>query len=247
MTPNLAGEPIPCLTSAHGKHLAISHANNGTAVCRYCSDLRQCRSQHFQTSHHHLRKMGDGSVVPRFRPQHRRRQATHHENSTAPCRCPGRKFTLGPVHEVTDRTFVVRRALRVNDSLPQESASPPHWQWQRGGWLLVDRVTSHTSAISLPDFDAFYSATRWYRDYVAYCASPKTARKFMRLWRKSTVASQFLRSSSMARISAKKTESGRPIPPAHPFLATKSCSGYLRARRRSQTNGSPSVATLWIW
>ena len=34
-----------------------------------------------------------------------------------------KEFTLGPPHEVTDRLFVVRRAFRVNDSLPQESAA----------------------------------------------------------------------------------------------------------------------------
>lgn len=36
-----------------------------------------------------------------------------------------REFTLGPAHDVTDRLFVVRRAFRVNDTLPQESAAAP--------------------------------------------------------------------------------------------------------------------------
>src|SRR5262249_42762425 len=27
----------------------------------------------------------------------------------------------------------------------------------------------HISSISLPDFDPYYSAASWYRDYVAYC------------------------------------------------------------------------------
>src|ERR1039458_1545575 len=80
-----------------------------------------------------------------------------------------KEFTLGPAHDVTDRLFVVRRAFRVNDSLPQESSSPPHWQWQRGGWLLVDRVTGRVAPVSLPEFDAVYSAVSWYRDYAAYC------------------------------------------------------------------------------
>jgi hypothetical protein len=31
-----------------------------------------------------------------------------------------KEFTIGPAHDVTDRLFVVRRAFRVNDSLPQE-------------------------------------------------------------------------------------------------------------------------------
>jgi hypothetical protein len=88
-----------------------------------------------------------------------------------------KEFTLGAIHEVTDRLFVVRRAFRVNDSLPQESASPPHWQWQRGGWLLVDRVTGHISPITLPDFDAADSAASWYRDYAAYCGVSDDGKK----------------------------------------------------------------------
>jgi hypothetical protein len=80
-----------------------------------------------------------------------------------------KEFTLGPAHDVTDRLFVVRRAFRVNDSLPQEPASPPHWQWQRGGWLLVDRVTARIAPVNLPEFDAVYSVVSWYRDYAAYC------------------------------------------------------------------------------
>lgn len=78
-----------------------------------------------------------------------------------------KEYTLGMPHDVTDRLFVVRRAFRVNDSLPEDSGV--HWQWQRGGWLLVDRVNGRVSAINLPEFDVLYSAASWYRDYVAYC------------------------------------------------------------------------------
>jgi len=78
-----------------------------------------------------------------------------------------KEYVLGAPHEVTDRLFVVRRAFRVNDSLPEESA--PRWQWQRGGWLLVDRTTGRVSPINLPEFDAINSVASWYRDYVAYC------------------------------------------------------------------------------
>jgi hypothetical protein len=88
-----------------------------------------------------------------------------------------KEFTLGPAHEVTDRLFVVRRAFRVNDSLPQESGSPPHWLWQRGGWLLADRLTGHISPINLPEFDAVYSAASWYRDYAAYCGVSEDGKK----------------------------------------------------------------------
>jgi hypothetical protein len=78
-----------------------------------------------------------------------------------------KEYVLGTPHEVTDRLFVIRRVFRVNDSLPEDSN--PRWEWQRGGWLLVDRSTGKIAAINLPDFDTFYSAASWYRDYVAYC------------------------------------------------------------------------------
>ncbi len=78
-----------------------------------------------------------------------------------------REYAVGAPHDVTERLFVVRRAFRMNDSLPEDSA--PRWQWERGGWLLVDRMTGRISAINLPEFDVLYSAAGWYRDYVAYC------------------------------------------------------------------------------
>lgn len=86
-----------------------------------------------------------------------------------------KEYTLGVPHEVTDRLFVARRVFRVNDSLPEDST--PHWQWQRGGWLLVDRVTGRVSPVNLPDFDAYYSAASWYRDFVAYCGVADDGKK----------------------------------------------------------------------
>ena len=78
-----------------------------------------------------------------------------------------KEYSVGLPHEVTDRSFVVRRAFRLNDALPQESS--PRWIWQRGGWILVDRVTGRISQITLPEFDSSVSVGAWYRDYVAYC------------------------------------------------------------------------------
>ncbi len=86
-----------------------------------------------------------------------------------------KESVLGAPHEVTERLFVVRRAFRVNDSLPEDPA--PRWQWQRGGWLLVDRVTGRVAPINLPEFDAYYSAASWYRDYVAYCGVADDGKK----------------------------------------------------------------------
>jgi hypothetical protein len=86
-----------------------------------------------------------------------------------------KEYALGAPHEVTERLFVVRRVFRVNDGLPEESG--PRWQWQRGGWLLVDRQTGRISAINLPDFDPYYSGASWYRDYVAYCGVADEGKK----------------------------------------------------------------------
>jgi len=80
-----------------------------------------------------------------------------------------REFVTGEVHEVTDRLFVVRRAYRLNDNLPADDSKAPNWVWERGGWLLVDRMTARVSQISLNEFDPFYSSVSWFRDYAAYC------------------------------------------------------------------------------
>jgi len=92
-----------------------------------------------------------------------------------------KEYTTGTPHELTDRLFVVRRAFRVNDALPAENgnagANSPRWQWQRGGWLLVDRLTGRVSQINLPEFDSFYSTASWYRDYIAYCGVSEDGKK----------------------------------------------------------------------
>jgi len=86
-----------------------------------------------------------------------------------------KEYVLGAAHEVTDRLFVVRRVFRGNDSLPEDTA--PRWQWERGGWLMVDRMTGRISPINLPEFDAFYSAASWFRDYAAYCGVADDGKK----------------------------------------------------------------------
>jgi hypothetical protein len=84
-----------------------------------------------------------------------------------------KEWTVGDIHDVTDRSFVIRRAMRLNDSLPSE---PPHWTWQPGPWLMVDRVTGHITALHLPDFDPQVSDVVWFRDYAAYCGISTTAK-----------------------------------------------------------------------
>lgn len=78
-----------------------------------------------------------------------------------------KEWTTGEIHDITDRTFTVRRALRINDALPTDSV--PRWLWQPGSWLSVDRITGHITALHLPDFDAAVSDVVWFRDYAAYC------------------------------------------------------------------------------
>jgi hypothetical protein len=92
------------------------------------------------------------------------------------------EWTTGEAHDVTDRSFAVRRALRINDSLPSdaanksEKAAAEHWVWQRGPWLLVDRLTGHVAALKLPDYDPGVSQVAWFRDYAAYCGVTATGK-----------------------------------------------------------------------
>ncbi len=80
-----------------------------------------------------------------------------------------REYTTGDPHEITDRSFVVRRAFRLNDALPDEAKGAPRWKWQPGVWLSVDRLTGHVATLNFPDFDPFLSSGSWFRDYLAYC------------------------------------------------------------------------------
>jgi hypothetical protein len=81
-----------------------------------------------------------------------------------------KEWTTGDAHDVTDRSFVVRRAIRLNDSLPGDKPTAAgQWVWQRGPWLMVDRVTGRIAALRLPDYDPGVSQVQWFRDYGAYC------------------------------------------------------------------------------
>jgi hypothetical protein len=93
-----------------------------------------------------------------------------------------KEWTTGETHDVTDRSFLVRRVIRLNDALPVESVSGKHaqpggqWAWQRGPWLLVDRVTGHVLVLKLPDYDPGVSQVSWFRDYGAYCGLTANAK-----------------------------------------------------------------------
>jgi len=111
-----------------------------------------------------------------------------------------REFVTGTVHEVTDRLFVVRRAYRLNNSLPADESKAPNWVWERGGWLMVDRLTGHLTQLSLYNFDPFYSEASWFRDYVAYCGVSDSGEKLsavvMQVGRKKPVLKKELGSAS---------------------------------------------------
>jgi hypothetical protein len=85
-----------------------------------------------------------------------------------------REWTMGEMHEVTDRSFAIRRVMRVNDALPADKEA--RWAWEPGPWLLVDRVTGRVAALHLPEFDAAISSVAWFRDYAAYCGIGATAK-----------------------------------------------------------------------
>jgi hypothetical protein len=85
-----------------------------------------------------------------------------------------KEWTTGDAHDVTDRSFTIRRAMRLNDTLPGDATA--RWSWQPGPWLLVDRTTGHIVALHLPDFDAAVSGAVWFRDYAAYCGTGTTAK-----------------------------------------------------------------------
>ncbi len=86
-----------------------------------------------------------------------------------------KEWTTGESHAVTDRSFVIRRALRLNDALPSDKTE--RWVWQRGPWLLVDRVTGAITALRLPDYDPAVSIVVWFRDYAAYCGLTASGRQ----------------------------------------------------------------------
>lgn len=83
-------------------------------------------------------------------------------------------WTTSTIHQITESSYTVRQALRVNDSLP--NAKHEHWVWQRGPWLSVDRLTGHVAILHLPGFDPRVSQVIWFRDLAAYCGIRGTAK-----------------------------------------------------------------------
>ncbi|MFC6645637.1 hypothetical protein ACFQBQ_08590 [Granulicella cerasi] len=120
-----------------------------------------------------------------------------------------REWTVGDMHEITDRTFVIRRVLHVNDALPGEA---PRWVWQPGPWLSVDRVSARVSALHLPDFDPQVSEIIWYRDFAAYCGLHLTAKS-------STLQAVVIELGSRRPAVSQKLSFWPPEPIPHPACA----------------------------
>src|SRR5579864_102841 len=82
-----------------------------------------------------------------------------------------KEYSTGAAHQVTENVWVARRAFRINNALPQESAKRPQWTWQLGGWLTVSSTSGRVSELNLPDFDLHTSQVSWFQDYAAYCGA----------------------------------------------------------------------------
>lgn len=115
------------------------------------------------------------------------------------------EWTAGGMHEITDRSFVVRRVVRLNDALPGEPDT--HWIWSLGPWLLVDRVTAHVTVQHLPDFDPAVSQVVWFRDYAAYCGINTTGKHLY-----AVVAQLGVRRPLVAKALSKWTADDHPTP-----------------------------------
>jgi hypothetical protein len=116
-----------------------------------------------------------------------------------------KEWTTGDSHDVTDRSFVVRRVIRINDTLPGDKLG--HWVWQRGPWLLVDRVTGRVTPLKLPDYDPGVSLVSWFRDYGAYCGVTATGKSLY-----AVVAQLAARKPVLAKKLAAFDEENRPDP-----------------------------------
>ncbi len=83
-----------------------------------------------------------------------------------------KEWTTGDAHDVTDAASWCGASCGSTTACRRQagtSATERHWVWQRGPWLLVDRVTGHITALKLPDYDPGVSQVSWFRDYGAYC------------------------------------------------------------------------------
>jgi len=140
-----------------------------------------------------------------------------------------KEWTVGEMHEVTDRSFVIRRALRLNDALPSE---PARWTWQPGPWLQVDRVTGHITALHLPDFDPQISNAVWFRDYAAYCGIHTTTKS-------SNLTAIVFELGARKAAASQKLSNWPPQQPIHPACAPATWQRTPMRATLQATGGQP--------
>jgi hypothetical protein len=85
-----------------------------------------------------------------------------------------KEWVMGEPHDVTDHSFVILQVQQINDAQPSEKV--PHFIWQTGSWLQVERNTGHITVLRLAGYDPALSGISWFRDYAAYCALAPQAR-----------------------------------------------------------------------
>jgi hypothetical protein len=142
-----------------------------------------------------------------------------------------KEWTTGEVHDITDRSFVVRRALRLNDALPGDKSE--HWIWQRGPWIMIDRANGHVTAMKLPDYDPSVSQVIWFRDYAAYCGLNSGGHQLY------AVVAQV---GARRPILAKKIGPWTPAPPVTGAAATPACAKAIWQRDPLRVSFAPTGA-----
>jgi hypothetical protein len=142
-----------------------------------------------------------------------------------------KEWTTGEIHDITDRSFVVRRALRLNDALPGDKAE--HWIWQRGPWIMIDRSNGHVIVMKLPDYDPAVSQVVWFRDYAAYCGLNSGGHQLY------AVVAQV---GARRPILAKKIGPWTPTPPTPGTAATPACSKTTWQRDPLRVSFTPTGA-----
>ena len=142
-----------------------------------------------------------------------------------------KEWTTGDAHDVTDRSFVVRRALRLNDALPGDKTE--HWIWQRGPWIMIDRTNGPVTAMKLPAYDPAVSQVVWFRDYAAYCGLNSGGHQLY------VVVAQV---GARRPILAKKIGPWTPTAPAPGAVTTSACAKALWQRDPLRVSFTPTGA-----
>lgn len=143
-----------------------------------------------------------------------------------------KEWTTGDAHDITDRSFVIRRALRLNDALPGDKTE--HWIWQRGPWIMVDRSNGHVTAMKLPDYDPAVSQVVWFRDDAAYCGLHSGGHQLY------AVVAQI---GAHRPILAKKIGPWTPTPPMPDAPAANACAKATWQRDPLRVSFSPTGVT----